>query len=332
MIWALYAKLGIRNVNAKNEALVFEDEAWDIVLNECHKEGINTIVLEVGEGIEWKSHPELSVKNAWSYERVKNEIERCRALGITIIPKLNFSSTHDFWLGEWRFTKTQDCYYEVCRDVIEEAYDLFEHPEYVHLGMDEEDNPSVLEGLKDGLLIIRRGKLFWKDIKFLTDTVLNLGATPWIWSDSCFEHPEEFRKHIPADKVLLSPWHYFAFKKEHYTRIADHEIYRDYYSQPRYKHLGLEFVEDEPFLKLYREQIMPTMNDGYKVVPTTSTFNNCEYNTDDTVDFFKNNAPDGALLGFMAAPWKRTTMQYVNEILKDIRLMGEAKRKYFSDK
>ena len=331
MIWALYAYLGANMWGWKYDKLTLEDDAWYTIVDACHKEGLNMIVLDVGEGVEWKTHPEISVEGSWSYYRVKKEIARCKALGITLIPKLNFSSSHDHWLGPWKNRKTQKGYYNTCRELIEEVYEIFDHPQYIHLGMDEEDTPAIVEGLGDGLITIRRGELLWHDLNFLCDVVKNLGATPWIWSDNCFEHPEEFRKHIPTDNIVLSPWHYFAFKEEHYTRIADYEIYREFYSKPRYAHLNLTYVEEEPFLKLYREQIMPTMNDGYKVVPTTSTFNNCEYNTDDTVDFFKNNAPDGALLGFMAAPWKKTNSEGMKSILKDVRLMGEAKRKYYEE-
>lgn len=331
MIWALYATLGVNMWTKKHETLdEFENEAWDKVVDACVKEGLNMIVLDIGEGIEWKSHPELAVPGAWSYYKVKQEVERLRALGIALIPKLNFSATHDLWLGPWRNTKTQKVYYDVCRDLIHEVYDLFEKPEYIHIGMDEEGNAQILEGHGEGLISFRRGKLLWHDLKFLCDTVADLGATPWIWSDNAFEHPKEFRETISNENILISPWHYFAFKEEHYTKIADHQIYRDFYGKEPYAHMNLTYVEDEPFFVLYRQEALPLAKDGYKVVPTTSTFNGCPYNTDDTVDYYKTYAPAESVAGFMAAPWKHTTMEKLPEILEDIRLMGEAKRKYYN--
>ena len=31
-------------------------------------------------------------------------------------------------------------YYQVCKDLIEEAYEMFDHPEFIHIGMDEEEH------------------------------------------------------------------------------------------------------------------------------------------------------------------------------------------------
>ncbi|MBQ1229154.1 MAG: uracil permease, partial [Firmicutes bacterium] len=40
------------------------------------------------------------------------------AMGITIIPKLNFSTNHDVWLGEYSRMVSTSIYYGVCRDLI----------------------------------------------------------------------------------------------------------------------------------------------------------------------------------------------------------------------
>lgn len=61
-------------------------------------------------------------------------------LGIKLIPKLNFSATHDAWLGEYERMVSTKTYYTVCQDIINEIYEVFEHPDYIHLGMDEEDS------------------------------------------------------------------------------------------------------------------------------------------------------------------------------------------------
>lgn len=71
MIWSLYAELGVQMWRRTVEELEFDDEAWERIVSEAHKAGLNMIVLDVAEGVEWKSHPELSVKGAWSYYRVK---------------------------------------------------------------------------------------------------------------------------------------------------------------------------------------------------------------------------------------------------------------------
>jgi hypothetical protein len=49
----------------------FEEEAWEAILPLLNEYGVDTILLDVGDAVEYKSHPEISIKNAWSRERVK---------------------------------------------------------------------------------------------------------------------------------------------------------------------------------------------------------------------------------------------------------------------
>ena len=165
----------------------------------------------------------------------------------------------------------------------------------------------------------------------MIDCVVDTGAKPWIWSDICFEHPEEFRKRISPENIMLSPWNYFALKEEHYTVIDEVPMYKEYYSEPPFCHMNLKYVEDEPFLVRFREQAIPTVESGYDVIPCVSTYNKCEHNTDDNVDYFKTYAPKERVKGFMTAPWLQTTMENVDEIVKGIRLLGDAKKKYYQD-
>ena len=137
--------------------------------------------MDVGDGIQYASHPEISLSNAWSKKRVRDEVKRCRDKGIALIPKLNFSTGHCFWLGE-----------------------------YIHLGIDEENYEM---GVGNDLVVVRQSDLYWHDLRFLLDSVIETGAKPWIWSDSIFEHPEEFKKCVEPGEVLISPWYYHALDK-----------------------------------------------------------------------------------------------------------------------
>ena len=57
--------------------------------------------IDIGEGLMYKSHPELLRKGTWSHEIAKAEVKRCRDVGIEIIPKRNFSATHHTRLVEY---------------------------------------------------------------------------------------------------------------------------------------------------------------------------------------------------------------------------------------
>ncbi len=330
MIWALYATLGTNMWTVERQELDFTDTAWEKIVNAAHEAELNMIVLDIGEGIHWGSHPELAKKGAWTRTRVRQEVKRLREMGIALIPKMNFSATHDLWLGEYRKMMCTQTYYNVCRDLISEAYELFDHPEYIHLGMDEEANHAILNG-HSGLIRFRKGEQLWHDLQFLIDCVRDTGATPWIWSDNCFENPEEFRAHIPASEdIMLSPWYYLALREENYTVINDVEMYREYYSKPPFDKMDLYYVEDDPFCVLFREQAIKAAADGYGVVPCGSTYNKIESNHDDLLYYFKTNAPESSVKGFMTAPWLHTVDDKVDEIIRGIKKLADARAKYYN--
>ncbi len=55
------------------------------------------------------------------------------------MPKLNFSTCHDAWLGKYARTVSTPIYYQVCNDLIAEVCDLFDGPRLFHLGMGRKD-------------------------------------------------------------------------------------------------------------------------------------------------------------------------------------------------
>ena len=77
----------------RQEKLIFDEAVWRRVVDKCEECGLNTIVLDVNDGVQWESHPEISLPGAWSKEKVRSEVLRLREKGIEIIPKLNFSTT-----------------------------------------------------------------------------------------------------------------------------------------------------------------------------------------------------------------------------------------------
>ena len=55
---------------------------------------MNMVVIDLGEAIQYQSHPELAVKGSWPVEKFRKELARLRGMGLEPIPKLNFSTTH----------------------------------------------------------------------------------------------------------------------------------------------------------------------------------------------------------------------------------------------
>jgi len=307
----------------------FDEDFWEYIIEEGEKAGINMFIVDVGDAVEFGSHPEIADEGAWTRRKVRKEIARCREHGITLIPKLNFSTTHGYWMGEYRYKTSTNEYYRFANDIIKEAYELFEHPDYIHLGLDEEDARHC-GGAE--LAVYRQKDLYWHDIRFLIDCVADTGAKPWIWSCPLFRHTEEYQKHIDVEEVLISPWQYFSLYEETWTRIDSSQEFIDYYGKSPYKELNLTYVEEDPYCVMYREKALPLMKDGYDYVPCVSVYNKCKYNTPDTLRYYKENAPDNQVLGFMTAPWCRTTWDYKDWYDESFRLLKEAREKYYNNK
>lgn len=325
-MWALLVNLGAWEKGY--EVLPFDEELWDYIVEGSAEAGINTLVIDIGGAIDFASHPELTLKGAWTRKRLRQELKRCREKGITLIPKLNFATPHDIWLGEYHKMVSTTVYYKVCSDMIKEAYELFEHPQYIHLGMDEEDHKHVAH---HELATYRQGELYWHDIRFLIDCVKDTGATPWMWSCPLFDHPEEYKKHIDADEVILSPWYYNAFRKEHWTPIDSRPSYRTYYNEGKYKEMNLTYVEEDPFLVNVRNVAVPLLKEGYKYIPCASVVNFCDYNTSDLVEYFKENTPEEQLPGFITAPWKPVLMKHKKHFEDSFRFLKEAKEQFYGN-
>ena len=307
----------------------FDDEQWDYILNSAAEKGFNTILLDLGDGIQYKSHPEISLPEAWSHDRMRAEIKKAAGLGLTIIPKLNFSTTHDCWLGEYERMVSTSVYYKVCKDLIEEVYELFDHPKYIHLGMDEEGYKMAF---RLDYVCYRQHALIWHDMKVLFDYVAACGATPWIWADMLVNHPEEFRKHFAPGSVLLSPWQYFAMYEENFTPITHSQADYEYYTTGAFKGSGIVYVEEDPACANYRKEVIPAMLEGYGMVPTTSNCFKCYCNHSDTLRWFKEKTPDEQVIGFMTAPWLMTTNKDAPVFEADMQLLTAARKQYYSKK
>ncbi|NQU41833.1 Tat pathway signal protein [bacterium] len=184
--------------------LRFDYSLWKDVTKGMAESGFNMVVIDLGDGVRYESHPEIAVKKAWSVDRLRRELERLRKLGLEPIPKLNFSSTHCTWLGPYYRMISTPKYYEVCRDLIDEVCAIFGNPRYFHLGMDEE-TWRVAQWHR--FVVLRQHDLWWEDLYFLVNRVEKHGARAWMWADMGRDWPDVYFDKMPKS-VLQSNWHY----------------------------------------------------------------------------------------------------------------------------
>jgi len=278
-----------RNWRSYRPYLRFNENLWNDLLNKMVDNHLNMVVIDLGDGVQYRGHPEIAVENAWSVQKLKEELQKIRSIGIEPIPKLNFASSHDAWLGEYSRCLSTDKYYKVCADLIAEVSDIFDNPRFFHLGMDEED--AKHQG-NYKYLVVRQYDLWWNDFLFLCNEVEKSGARPWIWSDYLWHYPDLFFKKMPKN-VVQSNWYYG-------TNFGNDKSVQDYKYVQAYKSLDKH---------------------GYDQIPTGSNHSNDE-NFAMTVEYCRKHIKERHLLGFLQTPWRPTIEKYRQHHLNAIEQVG----------
>ena len=184
---------------------VYSDrETWRKVMEYLPGCGFNTIVIDIGEALKLDSHPELAVEGSWEKEEFKKELDRLRSIGLTPIPKYNFSTSHNAWLQEYGDLVGTEIYKKVCDDIVREVIEVFDKPKYFHLGFNDE-NSEYQKYFP--IKIVRSWGELMEDATRLFDICFENGVRPWIWGDvgtvNAFGGKERFCKYIPKE-VLIS--------------------------------------------------------------------------------------------------------------------------------
>ena len=267
--------------------LRFDQDVWDQLLERMQDAGMNMVVIDLGEGIRYDSHPELAVKGSWSADKLKAQLARMRAMGLEPIPKLNFSTTHDAWLGEYSKCVSTDTYYRVCGDLIAEVVELFSKPRFFHLGMDEE---TAAHQINFRYVCARQFGQWWHDLLFLVEQVEKSGSRAWVWSDAMWNHHDEFLAKMPTS-VVQSNWYYWLT----FHRQRDHRV--------------------EAYFDLEER--------GFDQIPTGSIWFSPD-NLEALARYCSKRLDSTQLLGFLQTPWKPTKKEFLDKHLLAIECVERA--------
>ena len=289
--WALTKKEDLDAVCSQGH-LRFDEAVWRRLTDRMAKRGFNSVVIDLGEGCCYPSHPELSVNGSWSVEKMRKELSRLRGMGLEPIPKLNFSTSHDTWLKDYgRMVSTPE-YYRTCADLIRDVCEIFGSPRLFHLGYDEENMGNQR---KYAYAAVRQGELWWHDFNFFVKTVEKQGMRPWIWSDFIWKHKDEFLKRMPKS-VMQSNWYY--------------RQWFDFETIPKERRVHLE-----SFLDLDKA--------GFDQIPTGSNWA-CDENIAGLVRFCRKHVAPERLKGFLMTTWGPTLPSCEAKLAKGIDLAGDA--------
>lgn len=303
MLWGNHIMLGgnrwLGTPPHSAETMPFEPVLWRELTERMADAGLNLLVLELGDGVRYASHPELAAKNAWSPEQLQEEVGRLRGLGLEPVPELNFSAAHDDWLKGYSRQVSTPVYYEACEELITEVAALFGNPRFFHLGMDEEDMDHQQ---RSDHVTIRQHELWWHDLQFLADIATRQGCRPWVWADYAWSHPNYVQR-MPKS-ILQSNWYYDdAFDAQ--------EAYR-----PR------TLVVEEQYLTY-----LDLDEHGYEQIPTASTWR-YRANFDDTVRFCMERLDSSRILGFLQTSWYRILRERREDHLTAIEEVRKTRDRY----
>ena len=283
-------KLGY-SMGGKADHLRFDDGVWRRVTTHMQELGMNFVMIDIGEGFRYPSHPEVAAKDAWDVERMEKELARLRAMGLKPIPKLNFSTTHSAWMGELRQKTSSPEYYKFVADVIADVCAVFKS-EYFHIGYDEEDEAHQFGYVHQ---VVRDEETWWHDLLFTVREVEKHGVRAWMWADKIWHNREMFVKRCPKS-VLQSNWYY----------LGDFNPKNDY--DPKHKASIYPMVHAYEWLD----------EAGFEQVPTTSRCGEwglLKTNSRLTAAYVKKHVDASRLKGLLMAPWCMTMEAFEANIL-----------------
>ena len=232
----------------KFETKLNTDKAvWDEIAEKAVEFGFNAVLIDLADGVKYKSHPEIAVEGAWEVEELRKELARLREMGLTPYPKLNFSTAHDAWLKVYSRMVSTKKYYEVVRDLIHEVIDIFDTPEMLNLGLDDENSKSQI---RYDYACFRQYELYWHDYKFFLDCVREKDVRPWVNVDSYVLDKEKFVEHTDKD-VVISVAYSGTFYEDEYTPLPqptndpknpEYDLYTRYISHTELPNLGYDII------------------------------------------------------------------------------------------
>ena len=290
-IWANLLSLGTHMWSDRDvtDTLKFDERVWQDLTERSKAIGINMVVIDLGEGIVYPSHPELQVKGSWTPGKLKKALARLRAMGLEPIPRINLSACHDAWLGDYSRMLCTDEYYRAVSEIIADVVRLFERPRFVHIGMDEE--VARLQKTYD-YAQARQGNLWWHDVNYFVREVEKNGSRAWVWADPAW-CDTDYVKRMPRSAVQ-SNWFYWGNVPELEKKVDLPPPPNEVRPDSAYQNT---LVELRTFLDLERAK--------FDQIPSATNWDNPE-NMYLVTDFCLRRIPQERLLGFLMETWEFT--------------------------
>ncbi len=134
---------------------------------------MNLLVIDVADGVKYKSHPELERRYSVPMGHLKRLVQRARKSGIEVVPKLNFAQSgrhhHNEWFRPHNRLFDSEKYWKLGFELIDELIGVCGPERFFHVGMDEDHDRScrqfaeAVRALAEGLKARGLRAAMWKD-------------------------------------------------------------------------------------------------------------------------------------------------------------------------
>jgi hexosaminidase len=214
--WPKFSYRGV-HLLATPDALSFHGRMIDKILSRFK---INNILLQA-ETIAWDSHPETARPDrAMSKEDVRKLIRIANDHHITVTPLIQalghvnwaFNGGHNTEIAEdpkalYAYCPRNPKAWQFMSEITDEVIDLFGHPEYVHMGLDEFDMRGEFP-YHEECKKIGKEQLYIDEIIRLHDYLKSRGRKMMMWGD-ILTKPGFAAKigQVPKD-ILICDWRY----------------------------------------------------------------------------------------------------------------------------
>lgn len=288
------------------------DDLWRRSVDRLVARKMDHVFIDLGEGVRYPSHPELSVPGSWSVEKLRDELARIRAAGIEPFPKLNFSSCHDAWLKNYHRMLSTRKYYQVVADLVRDVAEMFDTPRLFHIGYDEE---MAIAQFNHYHVTVRQKELWWHDLNYTVDQVSRCGCRPVMWADAIWTGRAEFVRRM-SKEILQANWYYRSdFSPKKLTWNAEFEKEGGW---------GETVNGAAAFMELEKA--------GFDQLPCTSNWAE-DASAEAVVDYCLKNIDPSRLKGICTAPWAMTVpdtaeKKNITKALEGIDLLAAARDKH----
>lgn len=187
-----YPAIAVRSIHIDTKHHVDTPDYYRRLFDNLASWKINSIIWELEDKLQYKSHPEVSGPNAFPADTLHALSEYAKERHIRISPLIQGLGHASYILkhhkelrenpnSDWEMCPSNEATYQMLFDLYGEALEVFNHAEFLHVGGDEISSLGTDKLCKDTGLSAFELQMKW--LKRVNDYAVAHGVTPVFWDD-----------------------------------------------------------------------------------------------------------------------------------------------------